>query len=65
MEEKVKKLITSEENKLPLTFDYMELFGTNRSDNSDIGSSRYLTCSAYQTDHLLRTKPFKRLTRLI
>ncbi|UIR55010.1 hypothetical protein LZQ00_12040 [Sphingobacterium sp. SRCM116780] len=63
MEEKVKDLIIKEKNKLPLTFEYMELYGGKSSNNSS--SSHYLKCSTYQTDYLLRTKPFKRLTRLI
>ncbi len=69
MEEKVKDLIIKEENKLPLTFEYMELYDGKSSNNLDSssgsGSSLYLKCSTYQTDYLLRTKPFKRLTRLI
>lgn len=65
MEEKVKDLIIKEENKLPLTFEYMELYDGKSSNNLDSGSSLYLRCSTYQTDYLLRTKPFKRLTRMI
>ncbi|WP_293945795.1 MULTISPECIES: hypothetical protein [unclassified Sphingobacterium] len=65
MEEKIKDLITKEKNKLPLTFEFMELFGSQNSNNSDTNSSRYLKCSTYQTDYLWRTRPFKRLTRLL
>ncbi|MFE7088229.1 hypothetical protein ACFU8T_13995 [Sphingobacterium spiritivorum] len=65
MEDKVKDLILQEKNKLPLTFEYMEFFGNKRSDNPDSTSSDYLKCSTYQTDYLLRKKPFKPLTRLL
>ncbi|MFD2286174.1 hypothetical protein GJU39_19970 [Pedobacter petrophilus] len=65
MERKAKDVIIKEENKLPLTFEYMEFFGSKRSDNLDSGSSPYLKCKKYQTEFHNRQVLYKAMTRML
>lgn len=55
----------SEDNKLPLTFDYIEFYQTKSSSNPKDNSPEKMSCDEFQTDFLVRSKPIKRLTRLI
>lgn len=54
-----------EENKLPLTFKYIELFESKNTEKPGSDTTYYLECKNYQTDFSLREKPYKPLTRLL
>lgn len=61
----MKKLFKEEKNKLPLTFKFIEKFGTKESNKKDSISINYVKCETYQTDYLMRERPIKALTRLL
>ncbi|REC60316.1 hypothetical protein DRF65_21810 [Chryseobacterium pennae] len=54
-----------EKNKLPLTFQYMDIFKITNSAKLDSNSFYYSICKKYQTDYYLREKPCKPLSRLL
>lgn len=55
----------NEKNKLPLTIKYMESFREQTNKTHNEYKVRYVKCKKYQTDFLIREKPFKALTRLL
>lgn len=61
----MKKLFREEKNKLPLTFKFIEKFGTKKSNDKNSISINYIKCELYQTDYLMRERPIKALTRLL
>jgi hypothetical protein len=65
MEREAKDTIISEENKLPLTFDYMELFSYKSSDHSNSSASPPLKCEKYQTENHHKQVPCKPITRML
>ncbi len=54
-----------ENNKLPLTFKYMELFKTQDLKKLDENTIFYIPCRKYQTNFYVREKPFKSLVRML
>lgn len=65
MDKKVKELIDREENRLPLTFTYLEFFEDKRFNLQSESSTNYLECGHYQTNFLMRSRPFKKLVRML
>lgn len=57
--------IIKEKNKLPLFFKYIEF---SKSKTTFVNKSRsifFIKCDRYQTDYLIRSKPYKHITRLL
>ncbi|AZA79209.1 hypothetical protein EG347_17695 [Chryseobacterium sp. G0186] len=61
----MKKLFKDEKNNLPLTFKFIEKFGSKKSNEKSSISINYIKCEIYQTDYLMRERPIKALTRLL
>lgn len=61
----MKKVLCNENNKLPLTFKYIEKFKIKTDKNRDKYKVYYLKCEKYQTDFLMQTKPYKNLVRML
>lgn len=60
----MKKLI-KEKNILPLTFEYIEFTKNKIPTKSKSALRFYVTCEKYQTNYLVREKPYKSITRLL
>lgn len=57
--------IINEQNKLPLTFNYIEQFNKRRTVDLQKEILYMLKCDKYQTDFYLRRKPLKPLVRML
>lgn len=55
----------NEKNKLPLTYQYLDIFKTKYSAKLDSNSLYFLKSEKYQTDHHVLEKPLKPLVRLL
>lgn len=59
------KKLYKENNKLPLTFKYIEIFKTKNVSKIHSSMVYSLPSEKYQTEYHVREKPLKQLTRLI
>lgn len=59
------KKLYNEKNKLPLTFKYLEIFKTKNVGKIHSNMLYFVPSEKYQTDHHVREKPLKQLTRLL
>lgn len=54
-----------EKNKLPLTFDYLEIVNIKKNISHDKNVIYYIPCNTCRTNYNVRREPHKSLTRLI
>lgn len=59
------KEIIKEKNKLPLTFKYIEFSKNKTQIKSKSNLIFFVECERYQTEYLVRARPYKSLTRLL
>ncbi|MDR2235436.1 MAG: hypothetical protein LBE92_04890 [Chryseobacterium sp.] len=55
----------NEKNKLPLTFKYIEILKTQNVGKIHSNMLYFAASEKYQTEHHIREKPLKQLTRLL
>lgn len=56
----------NEKQKLPLTFEYMEVFRKKNKRRKYVQNAIYfIECNKYQTNYYLREKPVKALVRML
>ncbi len=60
----MKKFI-EEKNKLPLIFNYIEFKKSKIIIKNKSSLTFFLECEKYQTEYLVRSKPYKHITRLL
>lgn len=54
-----------EKNKLPLTFKYIEFSKNKAPIKKKSNLMFFLECNKYQTEFLVRERPYKPITRLL
>lgn len=59
------KKLYNEKNRLPLTFQYLEIFKTKNAGKIHSNMLYIVPSEKYQTEHHIREKPLKQLTRLL
>jgi hypothetical protein len=60
----MKKTI-KEKNKLPLTFKYIEFKKSQVIVKSKSNLTFFVECEKFQTEYLVRSRPYKSITRLL